>query len=58
LGFGGVLGLAALAALDAARALGELETRNSEVTRNYLDRHRSLEQIRASFYLSSAVVRE
>lgn len=57
-GFGGVLGLMALAGLDAIRALHQLEARNARITQEYLRRHRSLEQIRSSFYLSSTVVRD
>ena len=57
-GFGGVLGLMALAGLDAIRALHQLEARNARITQDYLQRHRSLEQIRSCFYLSSTVVRD
>jgi signal transduction histidine kinase len=57
-GFGGVLGLMTLAGLDAIRALHQLEARNARITQEYLRRHRSLEQIRSSFYLSSTVVRD
>jgi signal transduction histidine kinase len=57
-GFGGVLGLMALAGLDAIRALHQIEARNARITQDYLQRHRSLEQIRSSFYVSSTVVRD
>ncbi len=57
-GFGGVLGLMALAGLDSLRALRRIEAQNAEITQEYLKRHQILEQIRSSFYLSSAVIRD
>lgn len=57
-GFGGVLGLMALAGLDSIQALHEIEAQNAQITREYLSRNRSLEQIRSALYLSSTFVRD
>ncbi len=57
-GFGGMLGLMALAGLDSIRAVHEIETENVQIAREYLSRHRSLEQIRSSLYLSGTFVRD
>jgi signal transduction histidine kinase len=55
-GFGGVLGLMALAGLDSVRALHRIETQNTQITQSYLLRHHFLEQVRAGLYQSSATV--
>ncbi len=57
-GFGGVLGLMALAGLDSVRALHRIEAQNAQITQEYLKRHQFLEQIRSSLYLSSAFIRD
>jgi signal transduction histidine kinase len=57
-GFGGVLGLMALAGLDSIRALHQIQADDAQITRTYLTRHRLLEQIRSSLYLSSTYVRD
>jgi signal transduction histidine kinase len=57
-GFGGVLGLMALAGIDSITALHQIEAQNTEITRNYLQRHHLLEQIRSGLYLSSTYVRD
>lgn len=57
-GFGGVLGLMALAGIDSVQALHQIEAQNARITREYLSRHRSLEQIRSALYLSSTFVRD
>lgn len=57
-GFGGVLGLMALAGLNSLRALRQIEAENTRITQDYLRRHHFLEQIRLSLYLSSTVVRD
>ncbi len=57
-GFGGVLALMAAAGIDSVRALHLIETENTEITRQYLSRHHSLERIRSSLYLSNTYVRD
>ncbi|MGA2433978.1 MAG: ATP-binding protein [Bryobacteraceae bacterium] len=57
-GFGGLLALMAAAGLDSVRALHSIESRNTAITQTYLARHRSLEHIRSSLYLSNASVRD
>ena len=57
-GFGGVLVFMALAGFDLMRAVHQIQTDEAEITRTYLKRHRLLEQIRLSLYLSSTFVRD
>ena len=57
-GFGGLLVLMALAGLDFIRALRQIQTNEAQITQTYLKRHRLLEQIRSSLYLSSTLVRD
>jgi signal transduction histidine kinase len=57
-GFGGVLGLMAVAGLDSIRALHQIEDQNARIAHDYLGRHRSLEEIRSALYLSSTFLRD
>jgi signal transduction histidine kinase len=58
IGFGGILGLMAVAGLDSVRALHRIQSQNIEITQNYLTHHHFLEQIRSDLYLSSTYVRD
>jgi len=57
-GFSALLVLMGVLALDSIRSLGELETSNSQVRRNYLNLERTLRQIRVSIYESGNLLRE
>ena len=57
-GFGGVLVLMALAGLDFVRELHQIQADDARITRTYLERHRLLEQIRSSLYLSGTFPRD
>ena len=57
-GFGGVLVLMALVGLDFIRELRQIQGDDAQITRTYIERHRLLEQIRSSLYLSSTFVRD
>ncbi len=57
-GFGGLLALLALSGLQAALVVSQIQARNSAIRRAYLERSRSLEQIRANLYLSGTYVRD
>jgi signal transduction histidine kinase len=57
-GFGGVLALMTAGGIDSIRALHLIETQNTDITRQYLKRHNSLEDIRSSLYLSNTFVRD
>jgi signal transduction histidine kinase len=57
-GFGGLLALLAVSGLDAALVLTQIQARNTAIRRAYLERSRSLEQIRAMLYLSGTYVRD
>ncbi|HVW84304.1 MAG TPA: ATP-binding protein [Bryobacteraceae bacterium] len=57
-GFGGLLLLMALAALDALRILQSIERRSNVIREDFLERNRLLNQIRSDLYLSGTWVRD
>jgi signal transduction histidine kinase len=57
-GFGGLLALLALTGLDAVSVLSQIRTRNAAIRREFLERSRGLEQIRAMLYLSGTYARD
>lgn len=58
LGFGGLLALLAFSGLDAMQVLSQIQLRNEEIRREYVERSRKLEQIRSAVYLSGTYVRD
>jgi signal transduction histidine kinase len=57
-GFGGLLGIMALAGLDAVQILREIQTRNDRLQREFVERSRVLSQIRSALYVSGTYVRD
>lgn len=57
-GFGGLLMLMAFAGIDAMQVLREIQARNDEIRRDFLNRNRLLNQIRSDLYLSGTYVRD
>src|SRR5581483_12027818 len=57
-GFGGLLLLMALAALDALRIMRSIESRSDVIRQDFLARNRLLNRIRADLYLSGTWVRD
>jgi signal transduction histidine kinase len=58
LGFGVLLLLLVLSGLDAIHVLAEVRTSNEQIRREFLDRSRTLEQIRSQVYLSGTYIRD
>jgi signal transduction histidine kinase len=58
IGFGGLLLLMAFAGFDAMRVLRSIQSRNDAMRREFLDRNRLLNQIRADVYLSGTYMRD
>jgi signal transduction histidine kinase len=57
-GFGGLLVLMAFAGFDAVSILRQIQTRNERIRNDFVDRNRTLEQIRSDLYLSGTYVRD
>jgi signal transduction histidine kinase len=57
-GFGGLLLLMALAAIDAIQILKTIQDRNDDIQSEFLAKNRLLNQIRSDLYLSSTYVRD
>ncbi|HYM23034.1 MAG TPA: hypothetical protein VEU08_07495, partial [Vicinamibacterales bacterium] len=57
-GFGGLLTLMAFAGLDTMEVLREIETSNNAIRQEFLDRNRTLNEIRSSLYLSGTYLRD
>jgi signal transduction histidine kinase len=57
-GFGGLLVLMAFAGIDAMQLLRQIQRRNDQIRRGFLDRNRLLNQIRSGVYLSGTYVRD
>jgi hypothetical protein len=57
-GFGGLLFLMAFAGLDAFSILRQIETRNEQIRNEFVDRNRTLDQIRSDLYLSGTYIRD
>ena len=57
-GFGGLLILMAFAGFDAVSILRQIETRNERIRNEFVDRNRTLEQIRSDLYLSGTFIRD
>jgi signal transduction histidine kinase len=57
-GFGGLLALLAFTGLDAVSVLSQIRSRNAAIRREFLERSRGLEQIRAMLYLSGTYARD
>ncbi len=57
-GFGGLLVLLALSGLDGLAVLTQVQNRNTAIRRGYMERSRSLQQIRDMVYLSGTYVRD
>jgi hypothetical protein len=57
-GFGGLLLLMLLAALDDIRNIRSIETRSDAVRNSFLERDRLLNRIRSDLYLSGTYVRD
>ena len=57
-GFGGLLIMMALAGFDAVSILGQIQARNERLRADFLDRNRTLEQIRSDLYLSGTYIRD
>jgi len=57
-GFGGLLLLMALAALDDIRQIRSIETRSDAVRNSFVERNRLLNQIRSDLYLSGTWIRD
>ena len=58
LGFGGLLLVMALTAIDGIRALGRIQTANDAISAEFLLRTRVLERIRSDVYVSGTYVRD
>src|SRR5262249_33567160 len=58
LGFGALLALMVVLAVDSVGALRDLETSTMQVRRDYLNRERALREIRAGIYESGNLLRE
>ena len=57
-GFGGLLLLLAFAGFDAIQVVGEIQSRNDSIRREFLGRNQLLNQIRSDLYLSGTYVRD
>lgn len=57
-GFGGLLLVMLFAEFDGVQALREIQSSNDEIRRDFLDRSRLLERIRADVYVSGTYVRD
>ena len=57
-GFGGLLILMAFAGFDAFSILHQIQGRNERLRADFLDRNRTLEQIRSDLYLSGTYIRD
>jgi signal transduction histidine kinase len=57
-GFGGLLVLMAFAGFDAVSILRQIQTRNERIRNDFVDRNRTLEQIRSDLYLSGTYIRD
>ncbi len=57
-GFGGLLIMMAFAGFDAVSILGQIQSRNERLRADFLDRNRTLEQIRSDLYLSGTYIRD
>lgn len=57
-GFGGLLALLAFAGLDTLEVLHEIETNNNAIRQEFLERNRTLNEIRSSLYLSGTYLRD
>ena len=57
-GFGGLLILMAFAGIDAFSILHQIQARNERLRAEFLDRNRTLEQIRSDLYLSGTYLRD
>ncbi len=58
IGFGGLLFLLAFTGLNALFVLRGIETRNERIRDDYVNRNRTLEQLRSDIYLSGTYVRD
>ena len=57
-GFGGLLILMAFAGFDAVSILRQIQNRNERIRGDFLERNRTLEQIRSDLYLSGTYLRD
>ena len=57
-GFGALLALMAIMSFDSLRTLRAIETSDAQIRRDFLDRERTLEQVRAGLYESGNIVRD
>jgi len=57
-GFGGLLALLAFAGLDTLEVVREIEHDNNAIRQEFLDRNRTLNEIRGSLYLSGTYLRD
>lgn len=57
-GFGGLLILMAFAGFDAFSILRQIQTRNERIRNDFVDRNRTLEQIRSDLYISGTYIRD
>lgn len=57
-GFGGLLALLAFAGLDTLEVVHEIEQNNNAIRTEFLDRNRTLNEIRSSLYLSGTYLRD
>src|SRR5689334_18540504 len=58
IGLGGLLGLMAAAGIYTGRSLKTIRARHESIRRVYLERNRTLNQIRSDLYLTSTYVRD
>src|SRR5579863_7629565 len=58
LGFGGLLLLMAVAAVDAIQILTAIQDRNDTIRREFLSKNQLLNQIRSDLYISGTYVRD
>lgn len=58
IGFGGLLLLLALTGLNGLSVLAQIQRRNEDIRRDYVNRARILEQLRSDIYLSGTYVRD
>ena len=57
-GFGGLLGLMAFAGIETMVAFRQIEASNDTIRQDFLDRNRTLNELRSSLYLSGTYVRD
>ena len=57
-GFGALLALMAIMSVDALRILRAIETSDTQIRRNFLERERTLAQVRSGLYESGNLVRD